>query len=55
MIGRILSEHGPLSLWWAVSDLIITHSNRVTFAELDRAALDRIAVERRAPRQPQSR
>ncbi|MCA1700248.1 MAG: IS256 family transposase [Actinobacteria bacterium] len=47
VIGRFPGEASCLSLCWAVLDLIITHSNRVTFTDLDRRALERCAAERR--------
>ncbi|MCA1699176.1 MAG: transposase, partial [Actinobacteria bacterium] len=46
VIGRFPGETSCLSLCWAVLDLVITHSNGVTFTELDRQAIDRISRER---------
>jgi putative transposase len=47
VIGRFPGEQSCLSLCWAVLDLIITHSNKVNFTDLDRQALERIERERR--------
>ena len=41
MIGRFPGETICLSLCWAVLDLVVTHSNGVTFTDLDRQAIDR--------------
>ena len=49
VIGRFPGEQSCLSLCWAVLDLVITHSNGITFTDLDRIALDRL------PRQPAER
>lgn len=46
VIGRFPGEASCLSLCWAVLDLVITHSNGITFTDLDRQALDRLARER---------
>jgi putative transposase len=46
VIGRLRGESSCLSLCWAVLDLIITHSNNVTFTALEQLALARIACER---------
>ncbi len=46
MIGRFPGEESCLSLCWAVLDLVITHSNGITFTDLDRLTLDRLARER---------
>ena len=46
MIGRFPGETSCLSLCWAVLDLVVTHSNGVTFTDLDRQALDRLSGER---------
>ncbi len=46
VIGRFPGEASCLSLCWAVLDLVITHSNGITFTELDRQALGRLARER---------
>ncbi len=37
-----------MSLCWAVLDLVVTHSNGVTFTDLDRLAIDRLSRERPA-------
>ncbi len=51
VIGRFPGEQSCLSLCWAVLDLVISHSNRVTFTDIDRKQLTRIAAEReRTPR-----
>lgn len=46
VIGRFPGEQGCLSLCWAVLDLVITHPNGITFTDLDRLALERLAHER---------
>lgn len=46
VIGRFPGESSCLSLCWAVLDLVITHSNGITFTDLDRQALGRLARER---------
>ncbi len=46
VIGRFPGETSCLSLCWAVLDLVISHSNGVTFTDLDRLAIDRLARER---------
>lgn len=46
VIGRFPGERSCLSLCWAVLDLVITHSNGITFTDLDRQALERLARER---------
>lgn len=46
VIGRFPGETSCLSLCWAVLDLVITHSNGITFTDLDRIALERLARER---------
>ncbi len=46
VIGRFPGEESCLSLCWAVLDLVITHSNGITFTDLDRLTLDRLARER---------
>jgi putative transposase len=46
VIGRFPGEESCLSLCWAVLDLVITHSNGITFTDLDRLGLDRLARER---------
>ncbi len=48
VIGRFPGEQSCLSLCWAVLDLVISHSNGVTFTDLDRRAIDRLAQERTA-------
>jgi putative transposase len=48
VIGRFPGETSCLSLCWAVLDLIITHSNNVTFTDLEQIQLQRIARERTA-------
>lgn len=50
VIGRFPGEQSCLSLCWAVLDLVISHSNGVTFTDLDRLALERLRRER----EPQS-
>jgi putative transposase len=49
VIGRFPGESSCLSLCWAVLDLVITHSNNVTFTDLEQLTLERIARERTAP------
>lgn len=46
MIGRFPGEASCLSLCWAVLDLVVTHANGITFTDLDRQALERLARER---------
>lgn len=46
VIGRFPGEASCLSLCWAVLDLIITHSNKVRFTDLELQQLRRIAAER---------
>ncbi len=46
VIGRFPGETSCLSLCWAVLDLVIGHSNGVTFTDLDRQAIDRLSGER---------
>ncbi|MDQ3632398.1 MAG: IS256 family transposase [Actinomycetota bacterium] len=46
VIGRFPGETSCLSLCWAVLDLVVTHSNGVTFTDLDRQAIDRLSRER---------
>ncbi|MCA1699143.1 MAG: IS256 family transposase, partial [Actinobacteria bacterium] len=46
VIGRFPGEQSCLSLCWAVLDLVITHSNGITFTDLDRQVLERLARER---------
>jgi transposase-like protein len=46
VIGRFPGESSCLSLCWAVLDLIITHSNSITFTDLQQLQLERIARER---------
>jgi putative transposase len=46
VIGRFPGETSCLSLCWAVLDLVISHSNAITFTDLDRQALDRLRLER---------
>jgi putative transposase len=48
VIGRFPGESSCLSLCWAVLDLVITHSNNVTFTDLEQLQLERIARERAA-------
>jgi len=52
VIGRFPGETSCLSLCWAVLDLIITHSTRVVFTDLERQALDRL--QRTRAEQPTS-
>jgi putative transposase len=49
VIGRFPGETSCLSLCWAVLDLIITHSNNITFTDLEQLALKRISDERATP------
>ena len=49
VIGRFPGESSCLSLCWAVLDLVITHSNNVTFTDLEQLKLERVARERTAP------
>jgi putative transposase len=46
VIGHFPGETSCLSLCWAVLDLVISHSNGVTFTDLDRQAIDRLSRER---------
>ena len=46
VIGRFPGESSCLSLCWAVLDLVITHSNNVTFTDLEQLQLERIMRER---------
>ena len=46
VIGRFPGEQSCLSLCWAVLDLVISHSNGITFTDLDRQVLERLARER---------
>lgn len=46
VIGRFPGEQSCLSLCWAVLDLVISHSNRVRFTDIERQQLKRIATER---------
>lgn len=48
MIGRFPGESSCLSLCWAVLDLVISHSNRVAFTNLERKALERILTSQHA-------
>jgi putative transposase len=48
VIGRFPGESSCLSLCWAVLDLVVTHSNNVTFTDLEQLTLERIARERAA-------
>jgi transposase-like protein len=48
VIGRFPGESSCLSLCWAVLDLVITHSNNVTFTDLEQLQLERIVRERAA-------
>lgn len=43
VIGRFPGETSCLSLCWAVLDLVVTHANGITFTDLDRQALQRLA------------
>ena len=49
MIRRFPGETSCLSLCWAVLDLIITHSNGITFTDLDHELLDRLQRDRDEP------
>ena len=49
VIGRFPGETSCLSLCWAVLDLIITHSTRVIFTDLERQALERLRRQRNEP------
>ncbi len=49
VIGRFPGEQSCLSLCWAVLDLVISHSNGITFTDLDRLVLDRLTRDRTAP------
>jgi putative transposase len=46
VIGRFPGESSCLSLCWALLDLVISHSNNVTFTDLEQLLLARIARER---------
>jgi hypothetical protein len=46
VIGRFPGEASCLSLCWAVLDLVVSHSNGVTFTEVDQQAIDRLSRER---------
>jgi transposase-like protein len=46
VIGRFPGEASCLSLCWAVLDLVIMHSNSVTFTDLEQLQLERIKRER---------
>jgi putative transposase len=46
VIGRFPGEQSCLALCWAVLDLVINHSNGVTFTDLDRQVIDRLLRER---------
>jgi putative transposase len=46
VIGRFPGEASCLSLCWAVLDLVISHSNGITFTDLDQLALKRLRGER---------
>jgi len=48
VIGRFPGETSCLSLCWAVLDLVVSHSNGVTFTDLDRLAIERLGRERAA-------
>jgi putative transposase len=48
VIGRFPGESSCLSLCWAVLDLVVTHSNNVSFTDLEQLTLARIARERTA-------
>lgn len=45
VIGRFPGEQSCLSLCWAVLDLVISHSNKVRFTDIERQQLKRIAVQ----------
>jgi len=49
VIGRFPGETSCLSLCWAVLDLIITHSTRVVFTDLEHQALERLRRQRDEP------
>jgi hypothetical protein len=49
VIGRFPGETSCLSLCWAVLDLIITHSNNITFTDLEQLQLQRLREHRTAP------
>ena len=49
MIGRFPGQTSCLSLCWAVLDLIITHSNNITFTDLEQLQLQRLREHRTAP------
>jgi transposase-like protein len=46
VIGRFPGEQSCLSLCWAVLDLVITHSNKVRFTDIERQQLKRSSAER---------
>ena len=46
VIGRFPGETSCLSLCWAVLDLVVSHSNGVTFTDLERQAIARLSGER---------
>jgi putative transposase len=46
VIGRFPGESSCLSLCWAVLDLIITHSNNITFTDLEQLQLRRLRDQR---------
>jgi hypothetical protein len=52
VIGRFPSETSCLSLCWAALDLIITHSTRVVFTDLEQQSLQRL--QRQQHEQPTS-
>jgi len=49
VIGRFPGEQSCLSLCWAVLDLIISHSTRVVFTDLEHHTLQRLANQRHEP------
>ena len=49
MIGRFPGESSYLSLCWAVLDLVITHSNNVTFTDLEQIQLRPLRDQRTQP------
>jgi putative transposase len=49
VIGRFPGESSCLSLCWAVLDLIITHSNNITFTDLEQIQLRRLREHRAQP------
>ena len=53
VIGRFPGETSCLSLCWAVLDLIITHSNSLTFTDLEQLALQRLTRERTGSTTPE--